>query len=183
MSQLTVTEKNHWKERITRKIEHAIEELYAKDKPTFLEELRREARQRAIVSLGIAELKATVAQIEQEKVQLDKNRGRAYCEMLAILEGLPVEHIQSTHYTEPYEVKQAIARRAKVHEQEILEGTELGRQVLALGREKEELLDTVWLATSGKQIKQLWQKVAELLDQRPTPLQQEALQIAPVEGE
>lgn len=183
MSQLTVTEKNHWKERITRKIEHAIEKLYAKDKPTFLEEIGRAARQRAIASLGLAELKATVEQIKLANAQLDKDRVQAYREMLAILEGKPVEDVQSTHYTEPYEVERAIARRAKVHEQEILEGTELGRQVLALDREKEELLDTVWLATSGKQIKQLWQKVAELLDQRPTPFQQEALQIAPVEGE
>lgn len=47
--------------------------------------------------------------------------------------------------------------------------------MLALRKEKEELLDTVWLATSGKQIKDLWQKVSDLLQQEPTPLQQDAL--------
>ena len=36
--------------------------------------------------------------------------------------------------------------------------------------ERENLLDTVWLATSGKQIKELWTKVAELLGDQPSPL-------------
>jgi hypothetical protein len=140
MSQLTVTEKNHWKERITRKIEQAIEELYAKDKPTFLEEIAREARRRAIASLGLVELKATVEQIKQENVKLEKDRAQAYRAMLAILEGKPIEDVQTTHYSEPYEVERAIARRAKVHEKEILEGTELGRKVLALDRENYSIL-------------------------------------------
>lgn len=183
MPQLTVTEKNHWKERITRKIEQAIEALHANEHPQFLKELRRDARRRAIASLGLAELKAAVEQIEQQKAALDKKHKHAYREMMALVEGKPIEDIHTGYHSEPYEVEREIAKRANVHEQEILEETELGRRILTLTQEKEELLDTVWLATSGKQIKQLWQKMSTLLDQRPTPFQEEALQIAPVDDD
>ena len=39
----------------------------------------------------------------------------------------------------------------------------------------------VWLATSPKQIKQLWSKVAELLGDQQTQLQRDALAIDPVD--
>lgn len=46
-------------------------------------------------------------------------------------------------------------------------------------KSKEDLLDTVWLATSGAQIKELWSKVPELLGDPQTQLQHEALAIKP----
>ena len=49
--------------------------------------------------------------------------------------------------------------------------------------EKENLLDTVWLATCTKQIKELWEQVNVLLEIKPTALEEKALQIAPVEPE
>ena len=58
-------------------------------------------------------------------------------------------------------------------------GHELGRQVLKLRAEKENLLDVIWLATSSRQVRQLWTKVAELLGEEPTHLEREALSIPP----
>ena len=54
-----------------------------------------------------------------------------------------------------------------------------GREVLRLQHEKENLLDTVWIATSPAHIKQLWCKVNELLGDEPTHLEREALAIEP----
>ena len=68
-------------------------------------------------------------------------------------------------------------------ESEILAESELGRQVLSLREEKENLLDTVWLATSSSQIKELWSQVNTLLEIKPTVLEEKALKIAPVEEE
>jgi len=45
------------------------------------------------------------------------------------------------------------------------------------------LLDTVWLATSTSQIKELWAQVNALLEVNPTALEQKALTIAPVKEE
>ena len=58
---------------------------------------------------------------------------------------------------------------------------ELGRQILRLRAEKDRLLDTVWLARSPAQIRQLWTKVGELLGDELTHLEREALAIAPAE--
>ena len=48
---------------------------------------------------------------------------------------------------------------------------------------KDNLLDTVWLATSSSQIKELWGQVNALLEIKPTALEEKALKIAPVQEE
>ena len=65
----------------------------------------------------------------------------------------------------------------------MLAENKLGQQILALRMEKENLLDTVWLATSSIQIKELWEQVNTVLDRTPTPLESKALRIAPVQEE
>ena len=52
MPTLTVTEKEHWKGRIARRIDKKIEALTASD-PNFFDRIDRQARQRALESLGL----------------------------------------------------------------------------------------------------------------------------------
>ena len=73
-------------------------------------------------------------------------------------------------------------RRAKALEADILAESDLGRRVLSLREEKDNLLDTVWLATSSSQIKELWEQVNSLLEITPTALEDKALKIAPPAG-
>jgi len=75
------------------------------------------------------------------------------------------------------EVKTAVLRRQKVHEDELLAECDTGREILRLREEKENLLDIVWLATSPSQLKTLWTKVSELLSTEPTQLERDALAI------
>ena len=42
------------------------------------------------------------------------------------------------------EVKTAVLRRQKVHEDELLAECDTGREILRLREEKENLLDTIW---------------------------------------
>jgi hypothetical protein len=56
----------------------------------------------------------------------------------------------------------------------------IGREIAKLESEKDSLLDTIWLATSPTQIRQLWTKVGELLGDEPTTLERDALAIEPV---
>ena len=53
-------------------------------------------------------------------------------------------------------IENAIRDEALIFEREILKESDTGRTILQLKREKEELLDTVWLATSPVQIRKLW---------------------------
>ena len=78
------------------------------------------------------------------------------------------------------EVDQAIDKRKGVIEDELLAENDLGRQILKLRQERESLLDAIWLATSPKQVKDLWSKVADLLGDEPTQLERDALAIPPV---
>jgi hypothetical protein len=80
-------------------------------------------------------------------------------------------------YAYDFSVHEVISHRQKRFERELLAENEQGQRILQLQNEQEELLDTVWLATSSVQIKELWNRVTRLLNQPPTNLQQEALDI------
>jgi hypothetical protein len=180
MSGLTVTEKSHWKERIARRIDKRIETIAAAN-PGLLDRAKREGRERAEQSLGLAELRAELDEIEKSREALDRRQRRARCAMLAIVRSVAVEDVEHEFHGrhEHHEVQAAVERRAAVHEDELLAESELGRQILKLRIEKENLLDTIWLAVSPAQIKQLWSRVTTLLGDELTELEQEALAIAP----
>ncbi len=181
MSTLTVTEKEHWKNRIARRIEKQIETITASD-ANFFERIDRQARQRALESLGIAEHQAELDEIERQQEVLQRRERRLRKAMLAKVRGVPPEELDDHPlYRHDSEVDGAIRKRKAVHENELLAESELGQRVLHLRQEGEELLDVVWLATSSKQIKQLWAKVAELLGAQQSQLHRDALAIDPVE--
>jgi len=110
---------------------------------------------------------------------LQQRRQDAWSEMLATIKGIPLGEVHTQH-CQPYEVRAAVTSRKAVHERELLRETPLGQKILHLLEEKEELLDTVWLANSPTQIKELWSRFAELLNWEPPKLQKEALSIDPI---
>ena len=181
MPGLTVTEKEHWKDRIGKRIDKKIEAISAED-PNLLDRIHREARLRALSSLGLAEMQRELDEVEQQKSLLQKRERQLERAMLAHLRGVPVEDIDDYQaYGYEREVDSAVSRRQTIHEDELLVENEIGQRILKLREEKDNLLDTVWLATSPKQIKELWSKVAELLDDDQTQLQRDALAIVPTE--
>lgn len=178
---MTVTEKQHWKDRIAKRIDKRIDAICAEE-PEFMERLNQAARQEALETLGIADLQHCLERIERQERLLDARRDKARREMIAKIRGISVrEAAKASFYGMEQDISEAVERRKAVHEQELLGHTARGREILALRREKEELLDTVWLATSPQQIKDLWRKVDEMLGGDQTELQREALAIEPLE--
>ncbi len=177
---LTVREKDHWKERIGRRIDKKIEVIGAED-PSLFKRVERDARQRALDSLGLAEMQAELDSVQREKESLDKRTTQVGKAMLAHIRGVPVEDFNGYHHNR--EIADAIKNRQRVHEDELLTENELGQQILRLRSEKDELIDVVWLATSPKQIKELWSKVAGLLGDSQTHLEREAMTIEAVSNE
>lgn len=180
MAGLTVTEKEHWKDRLDRRIARRIETITTEDQG-LLERIKEEARCQAIASLGLAELDAEARQIEQQQAALEERDRLVKRTMLAQVRGVPVETIDTGYYdyARCREIDKAIERRQAVHEDRLLAEHELGRRILALRQERERLIDTVWLATSSAAIRELWTKVGELLADEPTQLEREALAIQP----
>ena len=178
MAQLTVKEKEHWKERIGRKVDHAIDQLLAQNDKHYLARIAADARQMAIDSLGVREMQSKLKEIDGQEESLRQERQHILKAMVAQATGRPIEELPA-YFSHPPGVDRAITSRTELHEQELLEKDDLGRKILALRREKEEMLDTVWLATSGKHIRELWMSVTELLQESPTMLQTKALSIEP----
>lgn len=181
---LTVAEKQHWKERISRRIDKKIETLLAAE-PALTDRIHRDARQRALQSLGLADWQAELDNVEHQKQTLEKRSQQVLKSMLAHVRGVPVEDLEDTHYgyCREEEVKSAVNKRQKVHEDELLAECDTGKEVLRLRQEQEDLLDTVWLASSTSQLKTLWSKVNALLGTTPTQLERDALEIPPADGE
>jgi hypothetical protein len=151
---LTQGEKNHWKDRIEKRIDHRIEMLVAKEDPTLLQRVEKEAQDRAYKSLGIDGQQHELEAIEKQKEELEKREQRLAAEQVSIINGTPVERelsIGAIYHRNG--VEEAVDARAKALEADILAECDLGRRVLSLREEKDNLLDTVWLATSNSQIK------------------------------
>ena len=180
MAVISVSEKSHWKERIAKRIDHRIETLVAKEDPTLLQRVEKEARERAYKSLGIDAQQRELEAIQKQKEALEKRERRLGAEQLAVLNGTSVEReLESGTYYPRNSVDQAVDTRATALEADILAESDLGRRVVSLREEKENLLDTVWLATSSAQIKELWEQVNTLLEIKPSALEETALKIQP----
>lgn len=182
MPSLTVAEKNHWKDRIAKRIDKKIEAILASE-PNLMDRVQEQARQRAVQSLGLADMQAELDALTRQQEELERKEHHLHRAMLAVVRRCPVDHVDE-HYchSQPHDVSQAIQRRLAVHEDELLAEDEVGRAILRLRHEKDNLLDTVWLATSNQQIRELWQKVVTMLGEEQTPLQREALAISAAEA-
>jgi hypothetical protein len=179
MANLTVAEKTHWRDRIQARIDRKIEAITMGD-PGLMERVRQEAKGRAFESLGLSGFQEELDRIAAQRTELDGRDARVRKQMLAKVRGVSADDLDCYARIHDHpEIRAAIAKRQAVHEDELLAGHELGRQVLRLRAERENLLDAIWLATSPSQVKAFWQKVGELLGEEPTRLEREALSIPP----
>jgi hypothetical protein len=185
MPGLTATEKNHWRERIGGRIARAVERIKARH-PALFDRITREAHTQALASLGLAEAHAELEAIKAEEVSLARRKKRAQKAMIATLRSIPIDEVADGFVVRygselglPSEVAEAVARRQSAHQEQLLADDPIGREIAKLEAEKDSLLDTIWLAVSPSQIRQLWTRVGELLGDEPTALEREALAIEP----
>ncbi len=184
MAGLTVTEKSHWRDRIAARIDKLIEQARAGD-PARFDRIARDARKEAIASLGLTAAYADLEVVRFDERETARHKKLAQRTMIAALRSVRLDevsdHISVGHGDDlglPREVAEAIVRRQSVHLEQLLAADPAGKTILQLEAEKEGLLDTVWLAVSPAQIKQLWAKVGDLLGDDQTALQRNALTIA-----
>jgi hypothetical protein len=179
MANLTVAEKTHWRDRIQARIDRRIEAIAAGE-PGLMERVKHAARGRALTSLGLADFQAELDQIAVQKEALARRERRAQRAMLARVRGVEIDQIEEVYYgRHEVEVTTAINKRLVVHEEELLGEHEIGQQILKLRVEKDRLLDTVWLACSPSQVRELWTRIGKLLGDEPTAMEREALAVSP----
>jgi len=173
---LTIKEKEHWKDRIAQKIEQKINRLVSSTQRNYLKNVAELARSKAIESIGLVENERQQAELERTVEQSNAELERLKIAFGAAITGLSVEAIVAKGIWRTKELIDSEFRTLTIQQERlIMQGDELGREILKLRDEQEQLLDTVWLATSSIQIRQLWQSVHELLADQPTALQTTAM--------
>lgn len=178
MSRLTITEKEHWKSRIEKRIDRAIEALQSQN-ISLMPSINAFAELEAHKSIGTFELHQRIEAIKQQVKDLESEKDGLVAEMYQVALGKQsISNISS--YLLPSEFwslhRQAVAR----FETKLLMESELGQQIVRMRSERESLLDTVWLATSSLQIRDLWSRVSEVLEDPTTQLQQKILTEGPI---
>ena len=176
---LTVKEKEHWKERIEKKIDAAIEKAYRDEGNGLRDTIRQQAKTRVMKHYG---LENYMRQYSSRKAQIEELQSQQLRASEAASK--PFENTSSYYcWSERHSlIVGVIDRAAKDVEKEILQESEFGRKILRLERERDELIDTIWLAISPAQIRSLWKDFSAMLTEEPTELQKQALTYEPLDN-
>lgn len=175
---LTVKEKEHWKYRIERRIDRRIKEIQASEPAQVWSDMDRQARQMALDKLGIAAPAHELERLEKLREQLKRDEERLWRSAVAVIRGVDLTEVEYASSVR-YEVERQVDRHKELILDQLQAAHPKGQQIQRLQQEKDELLDTVWLATSTSQIKELWSQIAEGLQSKVTPFQQKAIAIEP----
>ncbi len=173
---ITVKEKEHWKSRIAARMEKAIEALYRRGGLELRKQVQQQARQLVLDQFGIRDAYEQSQALDAQMDLLLNQRSGVNQALRERLEELG--HSIGGYRNDGLE--KFLECEAKLLERDVLQGTEYGREIIRLMDEQEQLLDTVWLATSPIQIRKLWQDVNAILEDEPTPLQSQAMTYEPV---
>lgn len=175
---LTVKEKEHWKERIEKKIDQAIEKAYRDEGNGMREAIRQQAKTRVMKHYGLEDYMRRYSSRKAQIEELQSQQLRASEEASKPFESTSSYYCWSERHSL---IVGVIDRAVKGVEKEILQESEFGRKILRLERERDELIDTIWLATSPVQIQSLWKDFSALLTEELTELQKQALTYEPLD--
>lgn len=175
---LSVTEKQNIKEIIEERIDREIERIQTENKPAA-DSIKEEARTQTLTALNITDhmselmsIKEQLAELGEQKKQLE-NR---------ILEMLGVD-MRKANYgygaSSEQAIESKIASASRSYEKKLLTAHPILGKIVTLRQEKDNLLQSVWIATSNVQVKQLFDMVNQLLASVPTELEAMAQNIPP----
>ena len=154
---LTVREKEHWKDRIEQKIDKAIERAYRDEGKDWRGSIRQEAEALVLKRLGLVDYIKQYEALETQMKSLRKQQDKLSEETAKPFEAGRDENRYYSDHGHSL-IKNMINREVAEAEKEILQESEVGRKILRLERERDELPDTIWLATSPVQIRSLWKE-------------------------
>lgn len=175
---LSVTEKQNIKEIIENRIDREIERIQTENKPAA-DDIKEQARAQTLAALNITDqiselqsIKEQITELGEQKKQLE---GR-------ILEMLGVD-MRKANYgygaSSEQAIESKIASASRSYEKNLLNAHPILGKIVTLRQEKDNLLQSVWIATSNVQVKQLFDMVNQLLASVPTELESMAQNIPP----
>lgn len=178
-TQLSQKDKQHWRDLIAKKIDKRIDGIKAAC-PSRFSNLAAQAYNESLKSLGLVPFYTKEDTLTKQIRELEQQKEKNERAMIAHLRNVPPDTIERYTYNCRSEVQEAVEKRAATHLDALMQADDLGQQVLALEAEKEDLLNSVYLATATSQIKDLYASVLKLIDETPTTLTGAAMAITPV---
>ncbi len=161
---VTISERQHWKNRISSKLDQRISSLRTSS-PELLESITGQAKQIVESSLDLTSDFEHFASLDSDLKQLALEK-----ENLLDAMGEKVFGKEMPYSISMRDIHSQIQNLQDEKAEEILLENPLGKQIADLVAEKENLLDSILLATSVPQIIELWDRVAILTaDQPPIP--------------
>jgi len=170
---ISYAEKQHWKERIGSKLDARIQALKLQN-PKFFQGIEAKARQQALASLGITAQLERMEQLDAEIDRMGEELKDIACALITTVSGKETERYYASRSKIDALLKPHIAKAT----QELLRTHKLGKQVADLEAEKENLMDTIWLATSPRQMSEMWIKALKLIGEETTAFQRDILTVA-----
>lgn len=95
---LTVTERQHWKDRIASRIDRAITAVYCEDDPGLLKRVEAEAKRQAAATLGLDELLEQREQIASESERLGREQLAVNKRLVAAVTGRHKDEVTLPYY-------------------------------------------------------------------------------------
>lgn len=171
---LSVKEKEHWRNRIEARIEKKIEMLAFSASPNYFKNVELKARETTAKKLGVDKIDHRISELKKEMSRLSEQK-------TSIITGLSKTKLQVLpEWKRELQADSAFEKLVESNRNSILALDKTGQKILELETEKEGLLDTVWLATSPSQIRDLWASVSNLLQEDETELQVSAMKTEPM---
>jgi len=169
MSRLTKSDKTELNDLITGQLEEMAEAIRSEWEPA-LREIKSQAEQKAIDSLGIALLAARAEEILRQRSEL-------LIELCAIQDkqdeilNKPADTTRSSHYYRRYDHNESgslsyhaqslLPARTKHHETELLAASAFGQQLNKIERKKQNVSKDILLATMPAQLAAVWESFCE----------------------
>jgi len=138
--------------------------------PELFRSIREPARIAALKALKITKEYGQLQSLEEQISTLENELGEKVSALYQTLYGK-----ESSRYSARNDIDSIISKQRERQEEKLLLKSKVGREIAQLREEKENLLDTVWLATSPRQVTELWENLSALIGDEATPFQQDVL--------
>lgn len=172
---ISVTEKEHIRELIEKRINAEIERISTENKQDA-DDIKAKARAQAIAALGLTQAIEDLDALELQLTKLNEKRSKLEHKTLELL-NIDISRNYNRNPRQAIDAK--IASASVSYEKTLIDAHPKLMKINELKAEKDNLLQTIWIATSNTQVKQMFDYLNALLGTKPTAFEQMAQKIPP----
>lgn len=173
---LTVTEKNEWKRLIENRIDRRIERLW-NEAGDLKKDLKDKAHQAVLHEMGLHTLLAELEQLKELSKQAEKRVEAKSAEIHRKVLGETWTELPYRRNDDISRIDSTVDSRVKTKFQDLAATTAVGAEVQKLQKEREQILEAVWITTAPSELRKLWAHLKSIVGDDQTELETVAASI------